>query len=323
MFEAMLAALPDRDFYEKREFSAQIREAYLDSEIPYGCLVAGAKVWDPSLHPEYPVFSLCKKNNEDNKVFVPFRDANLILSSTSTGELLSFMMREDAGKMPLYDRKPAAPPKFDAPLVKSYSVNELWRPIPANRIPIGEDHYQAFIHVGDFQSDDYTFHVLANGKNQQPKPFERLLTMVAEPPESPSPLAKVAFGDVRDAKAPIPEQGLVFKVQKHVLPDGAPGYKLRAEFRFGGKWGKDWKRVPIHALIAVPGSQQPLLRTLWLPRKSARFLENGYAGSFEFELTECFVAFPGQKPKIPPSAWVSFVHRDWHGSITRIDFGAP
>jgi hypothetical protein len=323
MFEALLAAIPDRDFYEKGEFSAQIREAYLHSEIPYGCLVGGAKLWDLALHTEYPVYSLCKTNNEDNKDFAPFRDANLVLSSTETGELITFIMREDSGKMPLYNPKPAPQPKFDLPVAKSYSVAELWKPVPSARLPECEDRYQAFIHVGNFQSEPYLFHVVTGGKTREQCAFERELTMDAEPAHTTTSTSKVTFTDGRGSKVLPEEHGLVFKVEKHVLADGYPGYKLQASFHFIGNWKNDWKRVPIHALISVAGSQQPQIQTIWLPRNNIRITEKGYAGRFEFELTEAFIAFPGQKPRIPPSAWISFVHRDWQGPIIRVDFGAP
>ena len=98
---------------------------------------------------------------------------------------------------------------------------------------------------------------------------------------------------------------------------------MEVSFRFNGKWKADWVNLPLHVLAAEAGSGEPDANVIWLPREKMVFKDGLYSGYFSFDLAEFFTLLPGQKPKIPPSAWVSFVHRDWHGPISRIDFGAP
>ena len=323
MLDALLSSIPDTAFFAQHDFAETIREQYLDSDTPFGCMARGPSLWDPRRHPDYPVYALCKINNEDNKDFLPFRDAVLVVSSVETGECQLFAMQEDEGKMPLFGNKGHARPKSDLPVVQSFSVREKWRTLSANRFPGAHGVYTAYIHVGNFQSRPFTFEVLSYSSGSEKTAFEKRLELAETDPEMNAVLTpRIIFESASDTTPPSPP-GVTFKIV-HGSGNGHQGIEeLRATFRLNGKWKPGWQRVPFHLLISVPGGNRPLLHTVFFPLKHARIDEHGYSGSFHFNLADLFAMAPGEKPKLPASAWVGFLHRDWQGPLKRVDFAVP
>ena len=128
----MQVALPDQAYFEQRDFGTSLRDTLLAAEEPYGCYLHGARVWDLSKHPNYPFYSVCKTNTVDNTVFIPFRDATLVISSVETGELILKAVRNDESKMPLAEKPmPIRPPRPGVPRAKTFSADEVWRTISA------------------------------------------------------------------------------------------------------------------------------------------------------------------------------------------------
>jgi hypothetical protein len=321
LIDALLAALPDQAYFEQRDFGSSMRETLLASEEPYGCYLHGAKVWDLSKHPDYPFYSVCKTNTVDNTVFIPFRNATVVLSSIVTGELILESMREDDGKMPLIEQPKPKTPRPGIPRAKTYETYDMWRTISAHDLSGGTGSYLAFLHAGNFQSDAFGFRVISDKAPPPTSPFESLLTAKSGGESKGRSIPGVQYHPVPGLEAPS-TGGLTFRTGKPSMHNGLASMPVECAFRFIGSWKGDWVRLPLHVMAAEAGSDDPDANVIWLPREKMIFKDGTYSGTFSFDLADFFTPLPGQKPKIPPSAWVSFVHRNWHGPITRVDFGA-
>lgn len=91
MFDAFLAAIPDGAYFNQTDFGAKLKDQLLVSDIPFGCYLKGAALWDFEKNPVYPIYSMCKTNTEDNVKFAPYRTGSVVLSSVKSGELLVFL----------------------------------------------------------------------------------------------------------------------------------------------------------------------------------------------------------------------------------------
>lgn len=326
MLDALLAAIPDQAYFEQRDFGFSMRDTLLAADEPFGCHLRGAKVWETAKQAAYPFYSLCKDNSEHNISFGLYGTNTLVLSSAETGELIMLPMGDFSGKIPLPDDHKANPSPRSAPLVKTFSVDETWRAISARDLSGGRGGYQAFLHAGNFQSVSFGFRVLPSGEESQESPFESRLRSHADSEPRARSVPHVRFDPIPGLKPPS-DPGLVFRAGKPSMRKGSARLLIEGAFRFRGTWKKDWVRLPLYIMTAVAGDPAPGAYAIWLPRGKMTYTDardsagGTYSGSFAFNLTDLFIAFPGQKPRLPDSAWISFVHRDWQGPITGIGFG--
>lgn len=318
MIDALLAALPDQAYFEQSEFGAQMRDSLRTSKEPYGCSLRGAKLWNLAEHPEYPFYAICKDNSEDNIPFGLYGENTLVLSSAETGELLMLPMRDYSGKIPLLKDPEASPPPRPTHTAKSYSVDDDWRTISAKDLAGGTGGYLAFVHAGNFQSSAFGFQVVAPS-GSPPSPFETRLKAHPDSNTKNKSVPGVHFEPIAGLVPPA-GGGVVFRAGMPTLHDGSITMRVEGAFRFKGIWKAEWARLPLHVLVATAGDQEPRASLIWLSREKLVFKDGMYSGCFAFDLAGFFLSLTGQKIKPPPSAWMSFVHRDWQGPISRIDF---
>ncbi|MDB5103471.1 MAG: hypothetical protein JWP91_1160 [Fibrobacteres bacterium] len=318
MFDAILAALPDSSFFEQKDFGANLRDKLLVEDVPFAAYFRGAAVWDYASHPVYPVYSISKTNTVDNEG--PYNGwGTAVFSSVETGELLTFPMKDESGKMPMAHRpKPVRPPS-NIPTVKAYSVNDVWRTFKPEDFCGGHGRYQAFLRAGNFQSNPHPLTILAGPKTPAVRPFETVLKSKGVPGKAEFGVLGVTFS-ASPGSVPPKEPGLTLVHGKARSERGIRHFPVHAAFRFAGEWPKESERMPIHILVTERNVRDVDVNTIWIPRSQCRFQDGAYTGHFNFDLADLFIA-PGDGISKPPKeAWISAVHRGWQGPIERVDF---
>jgi hypothetical protein len=318
MLDALLAALPDAAYFERKEFGEDLREKLSAADVPFACYLRGAATWDLAKQPVYPLYSACKTNTEDNTVFIPYREGSVVISSLETGELIVFLMREDEGKTPPPRAAKAPGTGSSLPRAKTYSVTDIWRSISAEDLRGGHGDYQAHLHAGDFQSEPFAFKAISADNPPAPPPFERRLK-AKTPPGAVEPGIQGAKFDPVGGLEPPEETGVVLKYGKATSKDGVPVFPVIGAFRFKGEWDKEYERMPLHFLVSQSGERELDVNTLFLPRDKCSFKDGFYTGEFSFDLAGFFVSPGDGAVKAPKEAWLSMVHRDWQGPIEKVD----
>jgi hypothetical protein len=319
MFDALLAAIPDGAYFNQTDFGTKLKDQLLVSDIPFGCYLKGAALWDLERHPVYPIYSMCKTNTEDNVKFAPYKTGSAVLSSERSGELLVFFMKSDAGKTPsIKPRPPSAPSSI--PDAKSYSTRDIWRKLSVEDLCGGHGKYSTYLHAGSFQSQPYQFEAVNTKIQNKETPFETIL-------KSKEPFEKNPFGIANatvmpSSELPLPNEiGVKWAAEKSSgKNNGRPHFPIHGSFRFEGDWPKEYERLPIHFLVALEGVNELDVNTLWIPRSKCSFRNGGYSGTFKFDLADLFIAPGDGKSKPPKEAWISVVHRKWLGPIVKDRF---
>ena len=316
MLDALLAALPDSAFFAQR-IGDDLREKLRAEDIPFAGYLRGAAVWDLVIHPAYPVYSIAKTNTEDNEGLHNGFGTG-VFSSVETGELLTFPMIEESGKMPLAARaKPARAPS-DLPYAKTYSVDDAWRSLPRDFLCGGYGTYEAFLRAGNFQSRPYRFKAVPDPHKPHPRPYETVLKSKGIPGKAGSEIIGAGFSASADASFPA-EPGMTLVQGKVHAEHGVRHFPVHGAFRFMGMWPKEFERMPIHFLVTERNVRDVDVNTLWIPREKIHFQDGAYTGSFDFDLGDLFIAPADGKSKPPKEAWISAVHRGWQGPIMKVD----
>ncbi len=321
MLDALLAALPDSAYFERRDFGAEMREKLRISDVPFAAYLRGAAAWDPGTHPVYPVYSICKTNTVDNAELHPGY-GNLVVTSAETGEIAVFPMQDDSGKMPATEEEEPAPAAAKLPRAKTYSVDDIWRALTPKDFHGGHGQYQAFLDMGDFQSQPYRFNLKPSAAPPPARPFESVLKSKGPAGKDEYGIRNAVFGEASGADLPV-ESGLLLTPRPAEGHHAGRRFPIDGVFRFQGKWPKEYERLPLHFLIAVKGSKDLLLKTLWLPRSKCAIhagADASYTGRFKLDLADLFI-IPGNGHVAPPGqAWISLVHREWRGAIVKYVF---
>ena len=133
MFDALLAAIPDGAYFNQTDFGTKLKDQLLVSDIPFGCYLKGAALWDLERNPVYPIYSMCKTNTENNVKFAPYKTGSavldfrqIVLSSLETGEALVFLVEDYSGKTPAVKHEVSVHPDETIPRAKTYSVEDHW-----------------------------------------------------------------------------------------------------------------------------------------------------------------------------------------------------
>lgn len=321
MLDALLAPLPDAAYFEQREIVQEKREKLRAEDIPFAAYLRGAAVWDMMVHPSYPVYATTKTNNEDNQgLAIGF--GNAVVSSVETGELLTFPMREDSGKIPMADRQKPPRSPSNLPVAKSYSVHDLWRSFKAEELCGGHGMYQAFLRVGNFQSEPYRFKAIPGQIPPLDPPFESLLKSKGVPGKGEFGIQGVTF-EAASGLVPPKEPGLTLVHGKPFIDQGIRHFPIHAAFRFKGEWPKDFERMPLHILVTQRNQRQVDVNTLWIPRVLCQFKDGAYSGFVNFDLADLFISPGDGLSKPPKEAWINLVHRGWQGPIEKVELSVP
>jgi hypothetical protein len=318
MLDALLAALPNSAYFERKDFGEDLREKLSAADVPFACYLRGATAWDLAKQPIYPFYSACKTNTEDNTVFIPYREGSVVLSSVETGELVVFLMREDEGKAPPPRAAKGPGATSTLPRAKTYSVTDIWRSISAENLCGGYGDYQAYLLAGDFQSQPYAFKAIPTDNPPVPPPFEGRLKAKTLP-ESAEPGIQGAKFDPVYGLEPPKEPGVILKHGKATTKGGVPVFPVSGAFRFKGEWNKEYERMPLHFLFSQAGERELDVNTLFLPLSMCRFKDGYYTAEFSFDLAGFFVSSGDGAVKAPKQAWISKVHRGWRGPIGKVE----
>lgn len=315
MLDALLAALPDSAFFKQMEFTENFRQKLRSSDIPFAGYLRGASTWDLSREPGFPIYAIAKTNTEDN-IEPKVGYGSMVLSSTETGELLIYPMKDESGKMPLANpRKPSRSPS-DLPRAKTYSVDDLWRTLGVKDMRGGYGEYLAFLHMGGFQSQPYRFFVETGRDNPPIRPYETFLIDKEFPGKGESGIKEVTF-----TIPPVGDSAIAFGLSlvlgKAHLDNGISSHPVTGSFKFSGPWPDRYERLPLHILVSVSEVKDISLNTLWLPRSKCQFKDGTYSGRFQFDLSALFLTPWDGKPKLPKRAWISAVHRGWRGPVEK------
>lgn len=316
MLDALLAALPDSTYFQQKSFGEGMREKLFAEDVPFAAYMRGAAVWDQVPHASYPVYSICKTNNEDNAGHnIDF--GNAVLSSVETGELLVFRMREHPGKIPMAVAPEAPRAPGNRTIAKSYSVDDQWSEFKRDDLRGGYGSYQAFLRAGNFQSTPYLFKVIPDPG----KPPERLFDAELIGPETSGKRdsgIQGAIFSIGPGAVTTKETGLILVHGKAYTEHGIRHYPVSGSFRFAFEWPKGFERMPLHILVSERNEGGLGVHTLWIPRSKCRFKDGAYSGGFKFDLANLFIYAEGiSRP--PKEAWISAVHRGWQGSIVKVE----
>lgn len=320
MLDALLAALPDSAYFKQIDFHQEFRGKLLASDFPFAGCLRGAGIWELSREPGYPVYSIAKTNTENNSE-PKVGYGSMVLSSTETGELLIYPMKDESGKMPLANPlKPSRSPS-NKPRPKTISVSKIWRTLEVKDMRDGYGEYLAFLHMGGFQSQPYRFQVEPGQENPAARTFESVLIEKGQSLKGGSRIQEVEFIDYPE-NIPALGLGLTMSRDETRAENGKISIPITASFRFSGSWPEKYERLPLHTLVSVAEVKGINFHTLWLPRSKCRFKDGSYSGRIRFDLADFWVTPWDGRPKLPKQAWISAVHRDWNGPIEKHIFGS-
>jgi hypothetical protein len=318
MLDALLAALPDSAYFKHMVVSENYGQQLRESEIPFAGYLRGAALWDLSRESSYPLYSIVKTNSQDNSE-PQVGYGTLVLSSAETGELLTYPMKEESGKMPLANRRKPVRLPSNIPMAKTYTVNDLWRTLTIDDLHGGYGSYQAFLHMGSYQSIPYCFKTINSPEKLKDRPYESVLNGKEFFANVGDGIKGVKFLNASEIDS-IASIGLTLIRGDARHENGLYRIPVSGSFKFSGVWLEKYERFPIHFLVSVSDNKEVVSHTLWLPKSKCGFKDGLYFVHFQFDLAQLFVTPWDSKPKMPKKAWISAVHRDWQGQIVKYEF---
>gem|GEM_PF-4841215 len=314
MLDALLSALSDSAFFEKRDFGTDFRDQLLVSDVPFACYARGAALWESGKYPAYPIYAICKTNTEDNPRFVPFNTGSLVISSAETGELLVHLLKTDPGKSPSLKLRPPSD-QSSVPDAKSYSTRDFWRDFSVGEMRGGYGKYLAYMHAGDCRSAPFAFEMLPEKSHPPEPPFTKLLRTNGTPGNLEFGIRDAGFSQIPGLTPPN-DIGATWSIGKSpVARNGSGSYPVKGTFRFAGNWSEDFVRMPLHFLVAVEGVRELDVNTLWIPRSKCLFQDGHYTGSFSFDLADLKGGFGGFSLNLYSGQPMK---RDWIQSIPKV-----
>lgn len=274
--------LSDSALFEKPDIFEMVYMEMTKLQEPYGAACIGPKEIDLEKSVKYPIFSIWKTNNHDNKGFVPPEDSYVLFTSLETGRLVILPLVDYSGKLPLPEDEDIDETDYQnekEPL--SYSYESNWCDISLRRLNAAGGNYRIQVLCGKMISNAIEFSVLGEPEGQlvDLRKKELLAEAGSLTKEHEVLLVKSKYSPA------IPERGniVISTTEQKIKPDQK---ELFVNGSFNIETLPDFKDVPMEFSVIIQDNTEGGIidDRIIVPCK---FLETGdgfVAGYFSFDL---------------------------------------
>ena len=298
MIELLLFALnlSDAELYKKIEINSNVFDQLTEINEEFGIAIIGPKIFNFKENHSYPLFSIWKINNFDNKFFIPPDMAFIVVNQVETSKLTIIRLDNAQDKMPPPGEtgKIQYPPGYNAN-AKQYTFDEIWKDITSRDITWIDGHYTMQVICGKMFSNNINVEVTETGCKAE----DILIQNEKKRVPQPETIQKSHF-EQSSFSPKIPE--MLNTIEIKAICSNTPNTVspvVYGSFKLPRKIVKNNYSVELSLIVQFTSEVSLTSRSICIPIEFTTNKDEALSGFFSYDLKELFFNSFTKKLNVP------------------------